>query len=81
MATYLFNVKTFAFFFFLRCSSFDKKGGVGLFLIGPLLHLIPPEVTLNSTEPAWGPCYMAPGRTQQKTPAPTVLSLLLWEVA
>jgi hypothetical protein len=30
MATYLFNIKTFVFFF--RFSSFDKKGGVGLFL-------------------------------------------------
>jgi hypothetical protein len=30
MAIYLFSVKTFAFFFF-RCSSFDKKGGVGFF--------------------------------------------------
>jgi hypothetical protein len=29
MVIYLFSVKTFAFFF--RCSSFDKKGGVGLF--------------------------------------------------
>jgi hypothetical protein len=32
MAIYLFSVKTFVFFFFFfRCSSFDKKGGVGLF--------------------------------------------------
>jgi hypothetical protein len=30
LATYLFNVKTFVFSYF-RCSSFDKKGGVGLF--------------------------------------------------
>jgi hypothetical protein len=39
MAIYLFNVKTFVYFF--RCSSFDKKGGVGIFfIIGvPLLHL------------------------------------------
>jgi hypothetical protein len=35
-------------FFFFRCSFFDKKGGVGLFIIGvPLLHLIPHEVTLK----------------------------------
>jgi hypothetical protein len=31
MAIYLFNVKTFVFFSFFRCSSFDKKRGVGLF--------------------------------------------------
>jgi hypothetical protein len=39
MAIYLFRVKTF--FFFFRCSSFDKKGGVGLFFVicVPLLHL------------------------------------------
>jgi hypothetical protein len=36
MAIYLFSVKIFSLF---RCSSFDKKGGVGFFIIGvPLLH-------------------------------------------
>jgi hypothetical protein len=31
------------FFFFFRCSSFDKREGLGFFIIGvPLLHLIPP---------------------------------------
>jgi hypothetical protein len=50
MAIYLFNVKTFVppppFF---RCSSFVKKGGGWAFFIIriPLLHLIPPEVTLK----------------------------------
>jgi hypothetical protein len=49
MAIYLFSVKTFVFVFFY-CSSFDKKGGVGLFfIIGvPLLHLIPPKVNAFS---------------------------------
>jgi hypothetical protein len=50
MAIYLFSVQTFVFCFFLFCcSSFDKKGGIGLcFIIGvPLLHLIPPEVILS----------------------------------
>jgi hypothetical protein len=50
MAIYLFSVKTFVFFSFFHCSSFDKREGVGLFffIIGvPLLHLIPPEVTLK----------------------------------
>jgi hypothetical protein len=42
------SVKTFVFFSFL-CSSFDKREGLGFFfIIGvPLLHLIPPEVTLK----------------------------------
>jgi hypothetical protein len=41
MDIYFFNVKIF--FFFFRCSSFDRKGGVGLFfIIGvPLLHPFP----------------------------------------
>jgi hypothetical protein len=48
MAIYLFIVKTF-FFFFFRCSSFDKKGGVGLFFCNwcSLTTPIPPEVTLK----------------------------------
>jgi hypothetical protein len=48
MAIYLFSVKTFVFSYF-RCSSFDKERGVGhFFIIGvPLLHIIPPEVTLK----------------------------------
>jgi hypothetical protein len=41
IAIYLFSVKTFVFFFFFRCSSFDKREGLGSFIIGvPLLHLI-----------------------------------------
>jgi hypothetical protein len=37
------------FFFFFLCSSFDKREELGFFfIIGvPLLHLIPPEVTLK----------------------------------
>jgi hypothetical protein len=44
MAIYLFCVKTF-FFFFFRCSSFDKREGLGFFfVIGvPLLHLFHPR--------------------------------------
>jgi hypothetical protein len=42
MTIYLFSVKTFVFFF--RCSSFDKKGGVGLFY--NWCSLTTPEVTL-----------------------------------
>jgi hypothetical protein len=47
---YICSMSRLLFFFsFFRCSSFDKKGGVGLFfIIGvPLLHLFPPEVRLK----------------------------------
>jgi hypothetical protein len=46
MAIYLFCVKTFVFFFFFfRCSSSDKREGLGFFfVIGvPLLHLFHPR--------------------------------------
>jgi hypothetical protein len=33
------------------------------------------------TQSAWVPCYIPSGRTQQKTPPPTVFLLLLWAVA
>jgi hypothetical protein len=45
---YICSVSRLFFFFFFRCSSFDKREGLGFFIIGvPLLHLIPPEVTLK----------------------------------
>jgi hypothetical protein len=48
MAIYLFCVKTFVFFFFFRCSSFDKREGLGFFCNWcSLTTPIPPEVTLK----------------------------------
>jgi hypothetical protein len=48
MAIYLFIVKTF---FSFVIPPLIKREGLGFFVIGvPLLHLIPPEVTLKYTE-------------------------------
>jgi hypothetical protein len=48
MTIYLLSVKTFVFFSFFRCSSFDKREGLDVFIVCvPLLRLIPPEVTLK----------------------------------
>jgi hypothetical protein len=47
MVIYLFSVKTFVFFSFV-VPPMKKGRGCALFSIGaPLLHLIPPEVTLK----------------------------------
>jgi hypothetical protein len=46
MAVYLFSVKIFVFFSFVP--PLIKSEGLGFFIIGvPLLHFIPPEVTLK----------------------------------
>jgi hypothetical protein len=39
------------------------------------------DVPSKLTQPAWGPRYIASGRTQQETPPTTVLLLSLWVVA
>jgi hypothetical protein len=41
----------------------------------------PLKSSVELTQPAWGPRYIASGRTQQETPPPTVFLLLLWAVA
>jgi hypothetical protein len=47
MAIYLFSVKTFVFSSFV-VPPLIKREGLDFFVIGvPLLHLIPPEVTLK----------------------------------
>jgi hypothetical protein len=62
MAIYLFNVNTF--FSFFRCSSFDKKEGVGLFY--NWCSLTTPYSNVGSR-------VIEAGGTQQKTPLSTVL--------
>jgi hypothetical protein len=44
-------------------------------------YLNPPPHVVELTQPAWSPHYVASGRTQQKTPPPTVFLLLLWVIA
>jgi hypothetical protein len=43
----------------------------------PTLNLTHHFSQLNYTQPAWGPCYIDSGRTQQKTPPFPLLSVML----
>jgi hypothetical protein len=44
------------------------------------VEVFEPASTWGCTQPAWGPCYIASGWTQQKKP-PRTIPLLLWTVA
>jgi hypothetical protein len=70
-----------SFFFFFRCSSFDKKGGVGLFynwcsLTTPYStrgHIKVGDIYVLylSLSWVWDPRYIDSGRPPQKTPFPS----------
>jgi hypothetical protein len=61
-------------------ASYDSQGhGEGILPrlhTGFCIHLETPV-----TQPVCGPRYITSGRTQQKTPPPTVFTLLLWAIA